>query len=220
MELTTDHYLKWTEHASVLSNEPFSDQWLGIGDTFGRYPEQNLGVSPQLLESDSLWMAGQLSHPDPTGPSMSRRDSFREASIPVEQLKGEILWPRGQLDGSTQGQTPPHLHRNISQSREGEIAEHRGSLFSSTGSTMDKQHSPAPPNPPKRKCGRPRLYSSSTDEHNHGVSLSTVSVSRKSHLEKNRVAAEKCRQRRKEYTTRLFSRRNGALLQERNSEGR
>jgi hypothetical protein len=65
---------------------------------------------------------------------------------------------------------------------------------------------PQDPQPPKRKRGRPKSQPQAQEGFNAEGYPFPVSSARESHLEKNRVAAHKCRQRRKEYINSLETR--------------
>ena len=220
MEATAQRNFGWAGAPYFALNDPFSNHRHDIWKTIGSGTEQTLGLSPHLLDHDSFETTDRSSHAEQIPLFKIRRDSVREDSVPVEQLVEEVLWPQQQLDGSQQEHHQPLLRQNTLQPISKDV---RPSMEAPYRCAEVSSSTPQPivnSGLAKRKRGRPRLHPSPTDLHNSDVSSDIIPDSRRSQLERNRVAAEKCRRRRKEYTTVLsadvsvLSSRNEALRAE------
>jgi hypothetical protein len=150
-------------------------------------------LQPSLLTQASISRYGQVTPPEEQSPASPPRD--REGSIPVEQLRNETLWPQ-------QGQ----FSQRPSATNDDEA-----------NSATLQDDAITNPQPPKRKRGRPKSQPQMVEAYTADGFPFQVSSARQSHLEKNRVAAHKCRQRKKEYINGLegrareFSSKNKAL---------
>ena len=132
----------------------------------------------------------------------------------------EPLWP---TDSHAHLQSPPQdVQQQFSVSELGESSRKRRratrqSLSTQTQAIASTQQDDANPQPPKRKRGRPKSQPQMVEAYTADGFPFQVSSACQSHLEKNRVAAHKCRQRKKEYIgsleyrAREFSTKNKAL---------
>lgn len=95
---TTQRYGFETNGLFSSNNIPTHHQnqgWLSPNDGFdwSQTISPNLLTQPWLEESEAPIGFGDLSYTTSTG-ALVREAVFREASIPVEQLKNELLWPQ------------------------------------------------------------------------------------------------------------------------------
>jgi hypothetical protein len=209
MATATLQQFDWAHDAFVTMNDPnlLSEKWSSHNLAFS--------IPPSLLTQASIERFGQVTPPDNLSPASPSRD--REGSIPVEQLQNETLWPQhDQL--SQYANSPPQevvegspKRRRVSRPTTANHALEEGS------SAPPQQDASANPQPPKRKRGRPKSQPQMVEAFTADGFPFQVSSARQSHLEKNRVAAHKCRQRKKEYINGLegrareFSTKNKAL---------
>jgi hypothetical protein len=203
--------MDWAHNTYVALNNPnSSDQkW----PAFVNGSQASFSIPPSVLSQASIERFGQITPPEEPSPTSST-SSTRGESIPVEQLKNESLWPEqrlGQQQQSPPGdsQPPPKRRRTSRQT---------AANANQTDSTpAQAQDATANPQPPKRKRGRPKSQPQMVEAYTADGFPFQVSSARQSHLEKNRVAAHKCRQRKKEYIgslesrAREFSAKNKAL---------
>lgn len=200
-------------HPSECANPPFSNSTdalsnrrHGSGADFDSGNLQDIDLSPHLLDLDSLHAIEGSYH---TGEYSNPCHGFvRQGSIPMEQLMKEVLWPQKQQDGpQREGEQQQQQQRfeEITQlvPREESISK---SLQhdANTENSSTSQTNIVSGNGTRRR-GRPRLYPTTTDAHTPGVTPDVTSDSRASQLAKNRIAAEKCRRRRKENTNKLVA---------------
>ncbi|KAF2259414.1 hypothetical protein CC78DRAFT_585985 [Lojkania enalia] len=166
---------------------------------------QNYSIPPTLLTSASIERYGQITPPEELSPAEPFRDGgIRESSIPIEQLQNEVSWPIDRAYQSFPEQhsdecdaSCPPKRRRIS--KEGSSANQNGAAPHSSQQTVIPQQ-------PKRKRGRPKSQPQVSQAYtSEGVPF-TITSARQNHLEKNRVAAHKCRQRKKAYIEGLESR--------------
>lgn len=216
MEPNTWNDSAWTEHTSSTPNDPFSVHRHSI---FGSGTESNRGPPLYLINQGSLGAVERSNH---------SRESFnthnevtRADSVPVEQLREEILWPQHQVDVLERDQQQHALKRQ--DTWQSTSTETLLSTEVQWDHATEESNDPQPAAAPivvKRKRGRPRLYATPPYEQGSDLYGDPASDSRKSQLEKNRIAAEKSRRRRKEHTNGLtakatvLSSRNEALKAE------
>lgn len=200
------HQNKWTSfNSSAMSTDPTSA----------------FTIPPALL-THSTARFGQITPPEERSPADSNRN-VREGSIPVKQLMNESLWPTNceqYLQSPSQDiqqlQSPPEDNqpslKRRRTTRQSNPSQHEGSVV-----TQQDHNATLDPQPPKRKRGRPKSQPQMVEAFTADGFPFQVSSARQSHLEKNRVAAHKCRQRKKEYIgslegrAREFSAKNKAL---------
>ncbi|KAL1613274.1 hypothetical protein SLS60_001506 [Paraconiothyrium brasiliense] len=150
---------------------------------------QTLTISPYLLNLESIEESDRLSHNQEVSPSELPRNFDEKSFVPTDQLKSgppipekplEIFQERGRASLSHTG-----IHDSSSNHRDasGKAPLNPFEAHNSTRQTVTD------PEPRKRGRGRPRVRPLVID----------ASVARESHLEKNRIAADKCRQRQKAY---------------------
>jgi hypothetical protein len=175
---------------------------------------QSAFIPPVLLTHGSQLRYRQVTPPDELSPAEPPRHA-RETSIPVEQLKNEAaLFPDHQIQALQSFGT--HQKRSIDQQDDQEAAspKRRRTSKQSTANQVQPEDSTQPP---KRKRGRPKSQPQMVEAYTVDGFPFQVSSARQSHLEKNRVAAHKCRQRKKDYIgglegrAREYSSKNKAL---------
>ncbi|KAH7081428.1 hypothetical protein BKA63DRAFT_208325 [Paraphoma chrysanthemicola] len=204
-EVENPHQFDWAHDAYVALNDPNNhpEKWASMHNT-------TFSIPPSVLTQASVERYGQVTPPEELSPADQPRDA-RESSIPVEQLRNETLWPQqaqqSQLSHQS-GQEPSSKRRRTSRQT---TANH------SSANDSSPPQEDANPQPPKRKRGRPKSQPQMVEAYTADGFPFQVSSARQSHLEKNRVAAHKCRQRKKEYINGLegrareFSSKNKAL---------
>lgn len=162
-------------------------------------------IPPALLSHAAIERYGQVTPPEELSPAEPQRD-MREGSIPVEQLRNETVWPEPQVL-LKQDRSPPHQvdAQHPSPKRRRTNRQSPASQELSTDA-LASEHADVDPQPPKRKRGRPKSQPQMVEAFTADGFPFQVSSARQSHLEKNRVAAHKCRQRKKEYINGLEGR--------------
>jgi hypothetical protein len=179
---------------------------------------------PNLPAQASIERHGQITPPEDLSPAGPRRDSVvlqapvvLQTSMPSAQPLDELPWPlenqfqalqafQPQQQAQLQQQSPPH--RATKRCRTAKPAPASRSQAPHNPEQAPAQTTEANPQPPKRKRGRPKSQPQpqSIEEYSKDGFPFPTSNARQSHLEKNRVAAHKCRQRRKEYIDGLEAR--------------
>lgn len=226
--------VSWAHLAYMTLQEPPSrptdastDKW--PSSDHPAFAAQPYSIHPALLAAShgSVERYGQVTPPEELSPADEpRRDSFREASIPVEQLRNELGWPdhnqlhiSHQASLSQQQQHPPPTSKPPAKRRRTNTnTKPKVQACPPADDAAVKGEPPAESTqPPKRKRGRPKSQPQMVETFTHDGIPVQVSSARQSHLEKNRVAAHKCRQRKKDYVSNLedrardFSANNKAL---------
>lgn len=146
---------------------------IGVNDKRSYNEEDNLWEPPRSFVQDSLMPTEYLENRTP--------QSDKEADVLEENDRVSPCHPPIQHSSST------HRHSSV-ESPTGPVEVHKSALQSATK-----------PEPVKRRRGRPRTHHPVVDADNP----TDVLVARESHLEKNRIAAEKCRQRQKAHIAKL-----------------
>ncbi|KAH7082824.1 hypothetical protein BKA63DRAFT_138558 [Paraphoma chrysanthemicola] len=174
-------------------------QWMW--PDYGGDIQSNFSIDTYLLTDTSSSQNEQDSRYKVYSPTDTQHQFSRDASIPAHDIRDEILWQPTQ-PGGFHDLTPPPFPRTTSTKQQD--LDYAGTRTQSAGienkiKSNDDHSKPTSSErqPIKRKRGRPRLDSYATD--GQGVdSFSTQSSStRELHLEKNRIAAAKCRERSK-----------------------
>jgi hypothetical protein len=194
MEVSTSHAFERMNTVFVTPDDPLAyhrqEEWHGFGGSL----EQTLSISPSLLHQDSIGGSSQFSSYEELSPFELCRDLDQEASVPAEHLDNRTLRPLQHPESFQKHQQTPLSHTNTEQSS----PENLGSRVKTLCIPIEVNNSAVQPiaysEPRKRRRGRPRLHPRIAD----------IPVAREYHLEKNRVAAEKSRQRKKEHTDRLM----------------
>ncbi|KAG9202782.1 hypothetical protein G6514_004036 [Epicoccum nigrum] len=222
MEVQQPHSFDWASDAYDAFSDASKQQnkWAALNGTSAIPvdPTSAFTIPPTLL-TQSTARFGQLTPPEDRSPADLARDT-RQGSVPVEDLMNESLWP---TDSHAHLQSPPQdAQQHFSPPKLGELSlkrrrANRQSLSTHTQAPASTQQDDANPQPPKRKRGRPKSQPQMVEAYTADGFPFQVSSARQSHLEKNRVAAHKCRQRKKEYIgsleyrAREFSAKNKAL---------
>lgn len=200
MEVEAPHaQFDWANDA-FMALDNTSPKWAALQNQ-----TPSFSIPPSLLTQATIERFGQVTPPEERSPADLAHDA-REASIPVEQLRNEAPWLHHDND---QQSSSPHDATEPSPKRR---RTSRQSADNSSSSPQDPN-----PQPPKRKRGRPKSQPQMVEAFTSDGYPFQVSSARQSHLEKNRVAAHKCRQRKKEYITSLegrareYSSKNKAL---------
>ncbi|KAF1961011.1 hypothetical protein CC80DRAFT_403461 [Byssothecium circinans] len=194
----------WANDAFVALNNtdvPSTEKWPAFTDS-SAFPPPAFTIPPSLLTHGSVSRYGQVTPPEELSPAEPPRD-MREQSIPVEQLKNEALFPDHQIQAlqNFQPQAQPQEQGDQEQepSPKRRRTSSRQSVPANQSSPTQSQQDNTQPQPPKRKRGRPKSQPQMVEAYTADGFPLQVSSARQSHLEKNRVAAHKCRQRKKEY---------------------
>lgn len=188
-----------------------SEKWPAFTNPSSSSLSQSAFTIPPSLLTASVERYGQVTPPEEMSPAEPLRNMAREDSISLEELQNEALFPDHQVQALKNFQ-PQQSNQEPSTKRR---------RTSRNTSTKDSIATPAEPQqegqPPKRKRGRPKSTPQFIEHYTADGFPFQVSSARQSHLEKNRVAAHKCRQRKKEYINGLearareFSTKNKAL---------
>ncbi|KAF2703839.1 hypothetical protein K504DRAFT_463268 [Pleomassaria siparia CBS 279.74] len=192
-----------TSNSADSSSDPGSDKWTVF--------------RPSLPNKTSIERHGQITPPEDFSPPVSehRRDSVVPLSSTSTQAPSELPWTmHHQLDALQHVQAE---QMSTQASPDHTLKRRRSAAKQAPANTNQSLHSPAQRNsqtagldlpPPKRKRGRPKSVPQpqSIEAYSQEGFPFPVSNARQSHLEKNRVAAHKCRQRRKEYIDGLEAR--------------
>jgi hypothetical protein len=202
----------WANDAFVALNDPSVPQ----PDKWAAMAAQNpaFSIPPSLLTQASIERYGQITPPEDRSPADVPYDA-REGSIPVEQLRNEVLWSPQQQQ-QHQSQSPPEQDEQEPAPKRRRTSRNSVASHGQSDAQPQLQHD-ADPQPPKRKRGRPKSQPQMVEAYTADGFPFQVSSARQSHLEKNRVAAHKCRQRKKEYINGLegrareFTSKNKAL---------
>jgi len=221
MEVVTQSQLEWTDHTSSALSDPSASQWHDEWNAFRSPTEQTLDVFPHSLDDDSFGMIEHFDHNEQSTPKRLRESFVRDTSIPVEHLLHEALWPDQHQSG---GFHPERRHsvprQDISLPTLGDAQTDKEVLRDTTELNVSRLQAGVNPGNVKRKRGRPRLHPSPSDLNSTDTCYENLSESRIMQLEKNRLAAEKCRQKRKVYTAGLsadvsvLATKNGTLKAE------
>ncbi|KAK7178058.1 bZIP transcription factor [Paraphaeosphaeria sporulosa] len=175
---------KW---AAALSKAPSSSQSAFTNPT-------------SLLTPAAVGRYGQVTAPKDLSPMEPPCEPLSEGSIPLEELQNEALF----ADHQTQA-----LQEYKPQVQDEPAAKRRRiSRQSSAKDLGPRETKQAQQNsqPPKRKRGRPKSTPQMIEHYTADVFPFQVSSAQQSHLEKNRIAAHRCRQRKKEYISGLEAR--------------
>ncbi|CAO2653850.1 Nn.00g105830.m01.CDS01 [Neocucurbitaria sp. VM-36] len=223
MEIQTPHSFDWAHDAYVALNDPDMKQQHDNWPPFtaaGSMNTSGFTIPPSLLTHATIERFGQVTPPEELSPTEPRPNSAREDSIPVDELRNETSWSQHQANA-----TQSSKNVQSSQQNSQEPSTKRRKTSRQTSDAKSQASNPAlqqgtddgNPQAPKRKRGRPKSQPQMVEAFTADGFPFQVSSARQSHLEKNRVAAHKCRQRKKEYINGLegrareFSSKNKAL---------
>ncbi|KAK3215566.1 hypothetical protein GRF29_8g439743 [Pseudopithomyces chartarum] len=202
----------WTNDAflSLDSGAVPSEKWPAFTDQ-SSLPQSTFTIPPSLLTA-SVERYGQVTPPEEMSPAEPLRDTAREGSIPLEELRNEALFPDHQVRALKDFQPQQSAQEPSAKRRR---TSRQSSTKNSAAASAEQAQQEG--QPPKRKRGRPKSTPQFIEHYTADGFPFQVSSARQSHLEKNRVAAHKCRQRKKEYINSLearareFSSKNKAL---------
>lgn len=204
------------------SNDFTTTNWSEAWNSLGGGMDPAVSPTGHLADLGQAESTDQHCHPRGSSFAESCHKPIRENSIPVEELMTEVLWPYQPLSGSQQECSASLSDQSVSQPSLGisrayqEVSAQSEPINCSISQT--KPHCDRP----KRKRGRPRLHPS-PEPTNLSISKGSPDAglsSRKALLAANRISAAKCRQRRKESTSKLtdqhsvLSKANDALRNE------
>ncbi|KAF2648766.1 hypothetical protein K491DRAFT_698641 [Lophiostoma macrostomum CBS 122681] len=219
MELE-NHPFDWANDAYLALNDPEAmsphNKMAPFSNSNQTFPPSAFSVPSELVQSASIERFGQITPPDELSPAALAKQPAREGSIPVEQLRNEVSWPDQQQIQSlanynaspeqqqqqVDSQPPASPGRLLKRRRTSKVQTNA----QATTAPSTNQSTVADPQPPKRKRGRPKSQPQMVEAYTADGFPFQVSSARESHLEKNRVAAHKCRQRKKEYINGLEAR--------------
>ncbi|KAK7178153.1 bZIP transcription factor [Paraphaeosphaeria sporulosa] len=202
---------QWPQHALFRSNGDNAQKSPAIW--FACSNDHDLDIL-HPLSTTAFERYGQITPPEANLPADPCHGTAREASIPDAQLQNETLWPGDQEMQHVGNYQPPlsnseekpHFQQKPALKRK-KMAEQK-----STGQTTVFQmpeyeiNSAANLQPRNRKRGRPRSQLPTVETSTSSGYLLQIASARQSYLEKNRVAANKCRERKKEDTNKLEAR--------------
>ena len=140
----------------------------------------------------------------------------REGHTSINELFDENTWPQQQSIGQA-GIAAPSFNQTLQTPSSREADSRRRTPRTSSTLIGETAYHSDDLKAQKPKRGRPRLDSCTADKRNPGISVDELAALREYNLEKNRVAAEKCRLRRKRSTAKLsadfdvLSQKNEAL---------
>jgi hypothetical protein len=199
MEVETSHYFEWLDPAFVTPNSVSVNQQHEGWHACQSSQEQTLTISPSLLNQRSLEESDQFRHDVEVFPTDLFRDFVRGSFTPVEQLRTEALWSGQQPDGFQKLRKSSLAHPYAQQPYSKPLHASEKSPCSPVEADTSALQPVSNAEPLKRRRGRPRLRLPEIGVGNSGSGLANVSGARESHLEKNRIAAEKCRQRKRKH---------------------
>jgi hypothetical protein len=230
MEMDTQNFDWANDTFAALDNHNNGNLGLDKRSAYSNAPafaHSAFTMAPSLLSHGSIERFGQVTPPEERSPADERRDSTREVSIPLDQLKNEALFPDHQLQAlqdyqPRQQPSPPQDSAHDGAERGTKRRRTVRQSANQAPETFDpapaqQQQDDANPQPPKRKRGRPKSQPQMVEAYTADGFPFQVSSARQSHLEKNRVAAHKCRMRKKDYINgledraRIFTTKNKAL---------
>ncbi|KAF1967987.1 hypothetical protein BU23DRAFT_558974 [Bimuria novae-zelandiae CBS 107.79] len=177
-----------------------SEKWPAYSNA-PSYQQSAFTIPPSLLTAGSVERYGQVTPPNELSPAEPLNDTARESSIPLEELQNEALFPDHQVQ-ALQNYDPKQATQEPSAKRRRTSRQPSAKDPAPTQAQQPQQEG----QPPKRKRGRPKSTPQLVEHYTADGFPFQVSSARESHLEKNRVAAHKCRQRKKEYINNLESR--------------
>ncbi|KAF3031597.1 hypothetical protein E8E12_002210 [Didymella heteroderae] len=223
MEVQHPQSFDWANDAFAAFNEApkHQNKWAASSSNSGPMATVTTYSIPPALLTHSTAHFGQITPPEERSPADLARET-RAGSIPVEDLMNESLWPSTGQDYQKSSQTTQQL-RSPPEDEQPSLKRRRTARQTSPvqdqvlASTQKGEDAAVNPRPPKRKRGRPKSQPVMIEAYTAEGYPFQVSSARQSHLEKNRVAAHKCRQRKKEYIgslegrAREFSAKNKAL---------
>lgn len=224
MEVQQPQAFDWANDAYTAFSDAAKNQnkWTTYNSSAMTTDSISAFTIPPALLTHSTARFGQITPPEERSPADSNRN-VREGSIPVEQLMNESLWPTNDqqyLQSPSQNvqqlHSPPDDCQSSSKRRRTTRQSNSTQLEAAAVAQQDDGDA-TNPQPPKRKRGRPKSQPQMVEAYTAEGFPFQVSSARQSHLEKNRVAAHKCRQRKKEYIgslegrAREFSAKNKAL---------
>ncbi|OAG02473.1 uncharacterized protein CC84DRAFT_1099221 [Paraphaeosphaeria sporulosa] len=189
-----------------------SDKWAAVLGNAPSFSQSAFTIPPSLLTAASVERYGQVTPPEDLSPAEPPREPIREGSIPLEELQNEALFPDHQMQALQDYQ--PQVAQDEPASKRRRTSRQSSNKDLAPPQTQQPQQDGQPP---KRKRGRPKSTPQMVEHYTADGFPFQVSSARQSHLEKNRVAAHKCRQRKKEYINGLearareFSSKNKAL---------
>jgi hypothetical protein len=207
MDMQQSQQFDWAHDAFATLNSPTmpkSEKWASAQNS-------TFTIPPSLLTEATVERFGQITPPEELSPADPPSQDARESSIPVEQLQNEALWLQQSPPQEDNTKEPSSKRRRTSRQTAADSGQ------AQANDSVPPQHDNADPQPPKRKRGRPKSQPQMIEAYTADGFPFQVSSARQSHLEKNRVAAHKCRQRKKEYINGLedrareFSSKNKAL---------
>lgn len=189
-----------------------ADKWAAALSNAPSLSPSTFTIPPSLLTAAAVERYGQVTPPEDLSPAEPPREPLREGSIPLDELRNEALFPDHQMQALQDYQ--PQVAQDEPASKRRRTSRQSSTKASAPPHTQQPQQDGQPP---KRKRGRPKSTPQMVEHYTADGFPFQVSSARQSHLEKNRVAAHKCRQRKKEYINGLearardFSTKNKAL---------
>ncbi|KAG9186068.1 hypothetical protein G6011_02624 [Alternaria panax] len=176
------------------SANPHHDKWAtAFSEPPSMPPQQPFSIPPSLLTHATMSRFGQITPPEEHSPVHPLPEE-RESSIPVEQLLNETALS-SKPKASQMSPAKQHRTSRVDSANQDMVA----AALPSGPVPQQQDNADGNPEPPKRKRGRPKSQPQMVEAYTADGYPFQVSSARQTHLEKNRVAAHKCRQRKKEY---------------------
>lgn len=185
MQVETMNFGDWAQdayHALHDDMHASSDKWLDLGGNTSPVLQSAFSITPSLLTQSSVERYGQLTPPEELSPAEPaadpRRDSAREGSIPVKQLKNETLFPEHQLR-ALQDYQPNQASQSQDAAEPSPKRRRTGRQPPAKAldpTSSQPEQATANPQPAKRKRGRPKYVTFPP-----ALRLSFRSISRPSH---------------------------------------
>lgn len=154
-------------------------------------------MPPNVLTDSSIERFGQVTPPsdgefgNPKDSPYRKDSGYREPSISLEELQNEPNWPLEQPHGRAR-----EANDKADASTRPAKRQRTTKNPTTAQSTATTNPSTSPEEKPRRRRGRPKAQPTSEDP-------GDSSSNRQTHLEKNRQAAYKCRQKKKSYISGL-----------------
>jgi len=221
-EVDTSPCFDWAHDAYVALNDAKlkqqqNDSWTPFANGPASIQNMSFTIPPSLLTHASIERYGQVTPPKDCTPDRQQPETAAPC-LPDQALGDETIWPEEHSNTAAQQESK---HAQPAAPEESAPKRRRTSRQAtanqSTLTPPDNATANTNPQPPKRKRGRPKSQPQMVEAFTAEGFPFQVSSARQSHLEKNRVAAHKCRQRKKEYINSLegrardFSSKNKAL---------
>lgn len=202
MESHNPQYFDWMDPTFGAHGPSFIHLQNEVWPMFENSLEQTLSITTPLPNRGFIEAKDGFDHGERNYPSGVFRGSIQNPGVETEQVT--TAWSVQSSKSSQRRPTASLSHSESQQSSSSSNDQHM--LDKVPGSPIEEikisQRPAKDRGPVKRGRGRPRLFSPVVDVDNPA----DASAARESHLERNRISAEKCRQKKKnKYIARVTS---------------